>query len=70
MCQALEEYAFCHLTTYGSPIGDDGVLGKEWEHIARAVIGLLNGDCGRLDCGTIDAAIRDLGKAAGVNLDD
>lgn len=52
-------YAERHQKQYESPIGDDGVLGVEWAHIGRGILGLLNGDCGRLDCGTLDTIIRD-----------
>ena len=62
---ALGEYAAAHAKAYGSTIADDGVIGEEWQTIARGVLGLLNGERGRLDGGTIDGAIRDLARAAG-----
>lgn len=69
-CRALNDYARTHLLRYGSPIGEDGVLGQDWEVMARALIGLLNGETGRLDCGTLDKAIRAMAKDAEVNLDE
>jgi hypothetical protein len=59
------EYADRHQARYDSAIGDDCVLGKEWESIVRAIRGLLNGECGRLDCGTIDGLLLDMLKAEG-----
>jgi len=53
------EYAEAHRYTYESQIGDDRVLGDEWMAIGQAMLGLLNGDLGRLDGGTLDAIIRD-----------
>lgn len=50
-------YADDHHDKFGSRIGDDGVLGEHWADILRGVRGLLNGDCGNLDCGTVDALI-------------
>jgi len=40
-------------------IGDDQVLGDEWFKIGEALRGLLNGDMGRLDGGTLDTIIAD-----------
>jgi len=53
------EYAQSHKDQFGSEIGDDRVLGDEWMAIGQAMLGLLNGDLGRLDGGTLDAIIRD-----------
>lgn len=57
---SLAEYADAHQAAYGSPVGEDLVLGDDVEEIGHALLGLLNGDCGRLDCGTLDRAIRAL----------
>ncbi len=65
----LNEYAEAHRDQYHSPVGDDGVLGEHWQAIASGLIGLLNGDTGRLDCGTLDGAIRSLATAHGVDLE-
>lgn len=70
LATSLAIYAEAHQARYESPIGDDGVLGQDWEVMARALLGLLNGETGRLDCGTVDKAIRAMGTAAGINLDE
>lgn len=43
-----------HKARYASNIGDDGVLGDHWEQMVQGLRGMLNGDCGTLDCGTVD----------------
>lgn len=53
------DYASQHTLTHGSPIGKDGFLGEPWARIGGSLLRLLNGDCGELDCGTIDGIIRD-----------
>lgn len=68
MLQGLVLYAKAHQDRFESAIGEDGVLGPCWEDMARGLIGLLNGDCGRLDCGTIDGIIRDAAQAAAVDI--
>lgn len=50
-------------------IGDDYILGPEWEAIGKALIGLLNGECGRIDCGSFDGYVRKLLNAEGFNED-
>lgn len=42
----------------GDQIGQDSVLGEAWLQIARAYLALLNGETGRLDCGTLDGEMR------------
>jgi hypothetical protein len=51
------DYADRHKARYESSIGADGFLGEHWKDIGLALRGLLNGDCGRLDCGTLDAVV-------------
>lgn len=63
--RALVDYAAEHERRYGSPLGHDSVLGPAWLDMARGLRTLLNGETGRLDCGTIDGALVDLAKAAG-----
>lgn len=53
------EYAESHKAAYQSNIGDDYVLRDEWYKIGEALLGLLNGNIGRLDAGTLDEIIRD-----------
>jgi len=60
LMDALEAYAHQYGSAYTMPVGDDGVLGDEWLSIARGLLGLLNGEHGRLDAGTIDRWVRQL----------
>ena len=69
LIQAWADYADQHRTRHESPIGDDGVLGVEWERIGRALLGLLNGELDDLDGGTLDGMIRAVAAVAGVELD-
>lgn len=62
-------YADDHRARYESPIGEDGVLGPKWRAIGLALRGLLNGELGRLDGGTLDAFILDTLKAEGVEVE-
>lgn len=61
-----EMYAKEHQKRNESPIGDDYVLGPEWRDIGLAIRGLLNGETGRLDCGTLDAFILETMRENGV----
>jgi hypothetical protein len=54
---------------YDGRIGDDGVLGPEWGAIGAALRGLLNGETGRLDCGTLDALLADTLREQGFDPD-
>lgn len=50
-------YADSHHASYGCGIGQDGVLGECWSKIGNEIRGLLNGDLGRLDGGTLDGIL-------------
>ena len=50
-------YADAHQERYASPIGQDGVLGPCWAQIGAGLRGLLNGEHGRLDAGTLDSIL-------------
>ena len=50
-------YAALHEMRYESGIGEDGVLGDAWRDTGLAIHKLLDGDCGRLDCGTLSTII-------------
>jgi hypothetical protein len=63
--EALSGYALLHKERYGSLIGEDSVLGKQWLAMASAFLGLLNGETGQLDCGTLDSEIRSLARRNG-----
>lgn len=66
LMDGLEAYANQYRSAYmESSLSDDGVLGTEWLSIARALVGLLNGEHGRLDAGTVDAWVRALAREHG-----
>src|SRR5437879_5850167 len=67
MLNGWEAYADAQKARYDSLIGDDGVLGPNWEAIGDALRGLLNGESGRLDCGTVDAFLLDTMSENGVD---
>ena len=69
LIRSAADYADCHFQRYESRIGDDGVLGDHWESIVRGTLGLLNGECGRFDCGTLDSLLRSMLSAEGFNAD-
>lgn len=62
MIRGFAEYADAHKVRYDSPIGEDFVLGRPWKQIGKSIIDLLNGETGRIDCGTIDGLIRKIAK--------
>lgn len=57
LLKAAANYADLHRHNHGSRIGEDYVLGPPWAQILVSVRALLNGECGRLDCGTLDSLI-------------
>lgn len=63
------DYANGHAKRYECGIGEDGVLGDEWEAIGKGLLGLLNGETGRLDCGSLDGLIRRTLTAEGFDAD-
>ena len=50
-------YADAYESTFEAGIGEDGVLGEHWADIAEGIRGLLNGDTGGLDAGTLDSLL-------------
>lgn len=68
MLRGWEQYALAHRKACDAPIGDDGVLGSEWQAVGEALNGLLIGDIGRLDGGTVDSFIRGVMEANGVEV--
>ena len=66
---ASAQYADYHQRRYESRIGDDGVLGDPWADILKSARVLLNGECGRLDCGTVDGLICEMLEAEGFDVD-
>jgi hypothetical protein len=69
LIKAWTDYADQHAHRFESGIGKDYVLGAEWEVIGSALLGLLNGELGRLDGGTLDGFIRNTLKAEGFDPD-
>ncbi len=70
MIGAWARYADSHAARFDSGIGADYVLGPAWAGIGSHLLTLLNGDCGRFDCGTLDGFIRDALTAEGYNPDE
>ena len=64
------QYADTHKARYDSGIGEDYVLGEDWRKMGFCLIGLLNGELGRLDGGSLDSLIRDTLKAEGFDPDN
>ncbi len=60
-------YAETYRRAWGSDIGADYVLGPCFASILSGLRGLLNGPTGRLDCGTLDAAILALAASHGID---
>lgn len=60
MLRSLAQYADAHRQRYADGIRQDRIIGEYWHWLGEAVIGLLNGETGRLDCGTLDGWIRGL----------
>lgn len=63
-------YAEAHEKRFESKIGEDYVLGPEWQKIGEALRRLLNGETGNLDCGTVDSSILDTMKANGIDTEN
>lgn len=57
MVNAAADYADQHEAKFETKIGDDGVLGPHWQAIVNGIRGLLDGECGRLDCGTVNSLL-------------
>lgn len=62
-------YADAHRARYESKLGDDYVLGVAWAATGRAIHSLLDGETGRLDCGTLSSFIHDTLTSEGFNAD-
>lgn len=67
---AWARYGEQHRMLYHSNIGDDGVLGVAFKSMGMALRYMLNGETGRLDCGTLDKLILDIAEACGVDLEE
>ena len=67
---ALATYADAHREAYDAPLGEDAILGEAWANMVRSARVLLNGECGRLDCGTLDGLLLGMLEAEGLESDD
>jgi hypothetical protein len=65
LVEALAIYADAHAARFESSMGDDGFLGPAWLDILKGTRTLLNGETGRLDCGTVDSMLVRMAQAAG-----
>lgn len=64
------EYADAHFHRFESLIGEDGFLGPAWLAMGKGIRALLNGETGRLDCGTLDGLILEIAEHNGFNEED
>jgi hypothetical protein len=62
--EALALYADAHAERFDSDISEDHVLGPAWRAWGDALLTLLNGETGALDCGTVDGLIRRMGACS------
>jgi hypothetical protein len=69
MLRGWADYADAHFHRFESPIGEDYVLGPAWLDIGKGIRSLLNGETGRLDCGTIDGLILEIAEHNGFEED-
>ncbi len=65
MLKGWAAYATGHRAQHGSMIGDDGFLGPLWLEMGKSLRGLLNGEIGRMDGGTVDSFIIETLEANG-----
>lgn len=68
MLSGWEAYAQKHKQRYFDLISVDATLGPEWLAIGKALKGLLDGDMGGLDCGSISQNILECMEENGVDL--
>jgi len=65
MLRGWKHYAEVYADRFDDSIGNDYFLGPLWAQIGVQLRGLLNGETGRLDCGTLDGLILGLLEAQG-----
>lgn len=68
--RAWYQYAVLHELRFESMIGEDYILGPAWTNIGSALRTLLNGECGSLDCGTLDHFVTQTMREHNVDLDN
>lgn len=69
MLEGWEDYATAYRKAYGSPVGDDGVIGDYWAEVGLTIKRLLDGETGGLDCGSIASNITEMILAEGISTD-
>lgn len=69
-CHALKVYANSHKLRFDSKLADDYVLGPAWLAMLQGVRTLLDGETGRLDCGTVDGYLVKLAEDNGFKQED
>ena len=67
--KAIQDYASLYEERFEGVIGNDGVLGDGLKDIIQGLRTLLNGDCGRIDCGTIDSKLCELAERNSIEID-
>ncbi len=70
MIKGLADYIDSYPPRYETKVGEDYILGDYVLDIVKGIRGLLNGETGRLDCGTIDRLLLDLVTLAGFDADN
>ena len=71
LVNSVESYAEMHRALYGSPVGEDGVIGELGVGpILHGLLNLLNGELGKQDGATLDRAIRTIAREHGFDGDD
>lgn len=59
LLESWAQYADAHRARYEACL-DDHVIGAAWADLGRSIHTLLDGETGRLDCGTLSGFINDL----------
>lgn len=57
LIEAWAHYADAHHRRYESKLGNDSYLGPIWNDLGKSIHDLLDGETGRLDCGTLSSFI-------------
>lgn len=64
------KYATEHQNRLGTSISEDYVLGPQWARLGKALHGLLDGETGDLNCGTLSTIIHDNIAEAGFDWEE
>lgn len=70
MIRGWAEYADAHFHRFETVIGEDYFLGPLWLEIGKSLRGLLNGELGRLDGGTLDGLLLEIIEHNGYTEED